>query len=138
MNGKLPPGIIVSLLNAKAAELVELVNSQPNSELSVNEVRDMMSALTAKMADIAFMNIDEVALNVVREMGTSQKIQIIKEVRSRTGSGLKEAKDAIERALPKVLKEEAEKALRALEFHNDRVSYGYRAYVHSDNFRSIF
>jgi large subunit ribosomal protein L7/L12 len=60
---------------------------------------------------------DEV--DVILEAAGEKKIQVIKEVRSLTSLGLKEAKDLVEAApkavLEKVNKEEAEKARAALE-----------------------
>ena len=57
--------------------------------------------------------------DVVLEAAGGQKIAVIKEVRSLTSLGLKEAKDLVEAAptsvLEKVNKEEAEKARAALE-----------------------
>ncbi len=60
---------------------------------------------------------DEV--DVVLEAAGDKKIQVIKEVRTLTSLGLKEAKDLVEAApkavLEKVTKEQAEKAKEALE-----------------------
>ena len=57
--------------------------------------------------------------DVVLEAAGGQKIQVIKEVRTLTGLGLKEAKDLVEGApkpvLEKVNKETADKAKEALE-----------------------
>jgi large subunit ribosomal protein L7/L12 len=60
---------------------------------------------------------DEV--DVILEAAGDKKIQVIKEVRTLTSLGLKEAKDLVEAApkavLEKVTKEQAEKAKDALE-----------------------
>ena len=60
---------------------------------------------------------DEV--DVILESAGDKKIQVIKEVRTLTSLGLKEAKDLVEAApkavLEKVTKEQAEKAKEALE-----------------------
>jgi large subunit ribosomal protein L7/L12 len=60
---------------------------------------------------------DEV--DVILEAAGDKKIQVIKEVRTLTSLGLKEAKDLVEAApkavLEKVTKEQAEKAKEALE-----------------------
>jgi large subunit ribosomal protein L7/L12 len=57
--------------------------------------------------------------DVILEAAGDKKIQVIKEVRTLTNLGLKEAKDLVEAApkpvLEKVKKEEAEKAKEALE-----------------------
>jgi large subunit ribosomal protein L7/L12 len=68
---------------------------------------------------------DEV--DVVLEAAGDKKIQVIKEVRSLTSLGLKEAKDLVEAApkavLEKVNKETADKAREALEAAGASVSY---------------
>jgi large subunit ribosomal protein L7/L12 len=68
---------------------------------------------------------DEV--DVVLEAAGEKKIQVIKEVRSLTSLGLKEAKDLVEAApkavLEKVTKEVADKAKDALEAAGATVSY---------------
>jgi large subunit ribosomal protein L7/L12 len=68
---------------------------------------------------------DEV--DVILEAAGEKKIQVIKEVRSLTSLGLKEAKDLVEAApkpvLAKVNKETADKAREALEAAGATVSY---------------
>ena len=68
---------------------------------------------------------DEV--DVILESAGDKKIQVIKEVRSLTSLGLKEAKDLVEAApkavLEKVNKETADKAREALEAAGASVSY---------------
>jgi large subunit ribosomal protein L7/L12 len=68
---------------------------------------------------------DEV--DVILEAAGEKKIQVIKEVRSLTSLGLKEAKDLVEAApkpvLEKVNKESADKAREALEAAGTTVSY---------------
>jgi large subunit ribosomal protein L7/L12 len=68
---------------------------------------------------------DEV--DVILEAVGEKKIQVIKEVRSLTSLGLKEAKDLVEAApkavLEKVNKETADKAREALEAAGATVSY---------------
>jgi large subunit ribosomal protein L7/L12 len=68
---------------------------------------------------------DEV--DVILEAAGDKKIQVIKEVRSLTSLGLKEAKDLVEAApkpvLEKVNKETADKARAALETAGATVSY---------------
>ena len=69
--------------------------------------------------------VDEV--DVILEGAGEKKIQVIKEVRSLTSLGLKEAKDLVEAApkavLEKVTKETADKAKAALEGAGATVSY---------------
>ncbi|SDU97920.1 LSU ribosomal protein L12P [Microlunatus sagamiharensis] len=68
---------------------------------------------------------DEV--DVILESAGDKKIQVIKEVRTLTSLGLKEAKDLVEAApkavLEKVNKETADKAKAALEAAGAKVSY---------------
>ena len=68
---------------------------------------------------------DEV--DVILEAAGEKKIQVIKEVRSLTSLGLKEAKDLVEAApkavLERVNKETADKAKEALEAAGATVSY---------------
>jgi large subunit ribosomal protein L7/L12 len=70
-------------------------------------------------------SVDEV--DVVLEAAGDKKIQVIKEVRSLTSLGLKEAKDLVEAApkavLEKVTKETADKAKASLEAAGATVSY---------------
>ena len=65
--------------------------------------------------------------DVILEAAGAKKIQVIKEVRSLTSLGLKEAKDLVEAApkavLEKVTKETADKAKAALEGAGATVSY---------------
>ena len=64
--------------------------------------------------------------DVILEEAGDKKIQVIKEVRTLTNLGLKEAKDLVEAApkpvLEKVKKEDAEKAKEALEAAGAKVS----------------
>jgi large subunit ribosomal protein L7/L12 len=68
---------------------------------------------------------DEV--DVILEAAGDKKIQVIKEVRTLTSLGLKEAKDLVEAApkavLEKVTKEQADKAKASLEAAGAKVSY---------------
>ena len=69
--------------------------------------------------------VDEV--DVILEAAGEKKIQVIKEVRTLTSLGLKEAKDLVEAApkavLEKVNKETADKAKASLEAAGASVSY---------------
>jgi large subunit ribosomal protein L7/L12 len=69
--------------------------------------------------DTAAEDVEQDEFDVVLEAAGDKKIQVIKEVRSLTSLGLKEAKDLVEAApkavLEKVAKEAADKAREALE-----------------------
>ena len=70
--------------------------------------------------------VEQDEFDVILEEGGAQKIQVIKEVRTLTSLGLKEAKDLVEGApkpvLEKVKKDVAEKAKAALEAAGAKVS----------------
>lgn len=69
---------------------------------------------------------DQDAFDVILEDGGDKKIQVIKEVRTLTNLGLKEAKDLVEGApkpvLEKVKKDVADKAKEVLEAAGGKVS----------------
>jgi len=69
---------------------------------------------------------DQDEFDVILEDGGDKKIQVIKEVRTLTNLGLKEAKDLVEGApkpvLEKVKKEDADKAKELLEAAGAKVS----------------
>jgi len=76
-------------------------------------------APAAAGGDAAGADADQDEFDVVLDAAGDKKIQVIKEVRTLTSLGLKEAKDLVEAApkpvLEKVTKEAAEKAKEALE-----------------------
>ena len=77
------------------------------------------AAPAAGGADAAGADEEQTEFDVVLTAAGEKKIQVIKEVRSLTSLGLKEAKDLVDGApkpvLERVTKEEAEKAKAALE-----------------------
>ncbi len=83
-------------------------------------------APAAAGGDAAGGDADQDEFDVVLEAAGDKKIQVIKEVRTLTSLGLKEAKDLVEGApkpvLEKVTKEAAEKAKEALEAAGATVS----------------
>lgn len=92
----------------------------------------------------AIADIDEVAVEIVAadalasnplNSGTWHRVQNIKDVRERTGSGLLEAKQAVERAYPVVARNIAVMALTALEAENDKVGYGLHERVNATDHR---
>lgn len=78
-----------------------------------------MAAMPAGGGDAPAAEEEQTEFDVVLKAAGGQKIQVIKEVRSLTNLGLKEAKDLVDSApkavLEKVTKEEAAKAKEALE-----------------------
>lgn len=84
------------------------------------------AAPAAGGADAGAAGGDQDEFDVVLEEAGAQKIQVIKEVRTLTGLGLKEAKDLVEGApkpvLEKANKEAADKAKEALEAAGAKVT----------------
>ena len=84
------------------------------------------AAGTAGPADAAPAEEEKDEFDVILEAAGEKKIQVIKEVRSLTSLGLKEAKDLVEGApkavVEKVNKEAADKAKEALEAAGAKVS----------------
>ena len=88
------------------------------AKLSTPELLDAFKEMTLlELSD--FVKQFEDTFDVILEAAGDKKIQVIKEVRTLTSLGLKEAKDLVDSApkavLEKVTKEEAEKAKAQLE-----------------------
>lgn len=66
-------------------------------------ITTLMDNLKADLIEKTQVNIRVEALQILKEMGPDKKIQAIKELRTRCGLGIKEAKEAIEAALPEYL-----------------------------------
>jgi len=106
-------------------ELLEAFKSMTLIELSefvklFEETFDVTAAAPVEAA------VEQDEFDVILEDGGAQKIQVIKEVRTLTSLGLKEAKDLVEGApkpvLEKVKKDVADKAKAALEAAGAKVS----------------
>ena len=88
------------------------------AKLSTGDLLDAFKEMT--LIELSeFVKEFEEAFDVILEGAGEKKIQVIKEVRTITGLGLKEAKDLVEGApkpvLEKANKEAADKAKEALE-----------------------
>ncbi|MHB0928932.1 MAG: 50S ribosomal protein L7/L12 [Candidatus Nanopelagicales bacterium] len=118
-------------------ELLEAFKSMTLIELSefvklFEETFDVTAAAPVAIAAAAPAGaaaeaaVEQDEFDVILEDGGAQKIQVIKEVRTLTSLGLKEAKDLVEGApkpvLEKVKKDVAEKAKAALEAAGAKVS----------------
>lgn len=117
-------------------ELLEAFKSMTLIELSefvklFEETFDVTAAApvavaVAGAAAPAEAAVEQDEFDVILEDGGAQKIQVIKEVRTLTSLGLKEAKDLVEGApkpvLEKVKKDVADKAKAALEAAGAKVS----------------
>ena len=116
-------------------ELLEAFKSMTLIELSefvklFETTFDVTAAAPVAAAAAAAAPVEAAAeqdeFDVILEDGGAQKIQVIKEVRTLTSLGLKEAKDLVEGApkpvLEKVKKDVADKAKAALEAAGAKVS----------------
>jgi large subunit ribosomal protein L7/L12 len=117
-------------------ELLEAFKSMTLIELSefvklFEETFDVTAAAPVAVAAAgaaapAEAAVEQDEFDVILEDGGAQKIQVIKEVRTLTSLGLKEAKDLVEGApkpvLEKVKKDVADKAKAALEAAGAKVS----------------
>ncbi len=117
------------------------------SEAAGAGYRNLMEGIGRVIENAANADINTVAYDVVdrnmvgTNVGGLHTIQCIKDVRTITLSGLKEAKDAVEYAIGCVLRDRANDALKALDTYNkngrgyDRP--GYRQYVSAINHRDV-
>lgn len=144
MNGYLSGNAIANTLERHAASFREEGYSDSISE------QDMVARLTDAIRELRVMSmadINVIAAQVVMadalendpfNSNTWHKIQAIKDVRARTGSGLREAKIAVEGAYPTVARDIALKALNNLATQNAVVGYGSRKRIdvrpHTDSF----
>jgi large subunit ribosomal protein L7/L12 len=116
-------------------ELLEAFKSMTLIELSefvklFEETFDVTAAAPVAVAAAAAAPVEAAVeqdeFDVILEDGGAQKIQVIKEVRTLTSLGLKEAKDLVEGApkpvLEKVKKDVADKAKATLEAAGAKVS----------------
>jgi large subunit ribosomal protein L7/L12 len=116
-------------------ELLEAFKSMTLIELSefvklFEETLDVTAAAPVAVAAAAAAPVEAAVeqdeFDVILEDGGAQKIQVIKEVRTLTSLGLKEAKDLVEGApkpvLEKVKKDVADKAKATLEAAGAKVS----------------
>lgn len=135
MNGYLSGHAIGRELAKLAAEFVACGGAET---FNVNSLTGRVSATVERLRQAAIVDIDEVAVEVVSadalannplNTGTWHKVRNIKDVRERTGCGLREAKIAVETAYPTVLRNIAGAALENLASENARHGYGLHKYV---------
>jgi large subunit ribosomal protein L7/L12 len=107
----------------EAAELSKLLEDK----WGVSAAAPVAVAAAAPAAVAAAPAEEQTEFTVILAKAGDKKINVIKEVRTITGLGLKEAKDLVEAApkavLEKVTKEQADKAREALEGAGATVSY---------------
>jgi ribosomal protein L7/L12 len=145
MNGQINIVAVNHLLNAALADFSANVGA--NGTAAGEAYRNLMYRFGDIVERAANADIDVVAYDVIdRDMvgsnvGTVHKIRAIKDVRTITMSGLKEAKEAVERAIGAVLRDRANDALKALaEYNSNGDGYhkpGYRQYVSAVAHRSV-
>jgi large subunit ribosomal protein L7/L12 len=113
--------ILDKIANMTVLELSELKSAfEEKFDVTAAAPAAVMAATTGGGGDGAAAEVEEQSeFDVILTGAGAQKIQVIKEVRSLTSLGLKEAKDLVDAApkpvLEKVSKEDAEKAKAALE-----------------------
>jgi large subunit ribosomal protein L7/L12 len=113
--------ILDKIANMTVLELSELKSAfEEKFDVTAAAPAAVMAASTGGGGDGAAAEVEEqTEFDVILTGAGAQKIQVIKEVRSLTSLGLKEAKDLVDAApkpvLEKVAKEDAEKAKAALE-----------------------
>lgn len=143
MNGKISTTAVQGIVTRTFAEFIE----RTGAECSVEGARALMFRLGEMIEKASRVDIDEVAYDVVdrdmrgSDVGTVHKILDIKEVRTITMTGLKEAKDAVEYAIGRVLRDRANAALDALKAYNETGDgsrkYAYRQYVSAVNYADV-
>lgn len=136
MNGTINANAVKGIVDKALEEYAERTGSEAAGE----GYRALMFRLGEIIERASNADIDTVAYDVVdRDLGPGSNrggirtIACIKEVRTITLSGLKEAKDAVERAIGFVLRDRANTALTALFQYNvtglGGNKPGYRQYV---------
>ena len=110
--------VIEFIANMSVLEMSEMVKEM-EEKFGVSAATATMAAPAATSGDTAAPSEEKSEFNVILTSIGDKKINVIKEVRSITGLGLKEAKDAVESA-PKAIKEgvskeEAEELKKKLE-----------------------
>lgn len=116
MNGYITGSVFSGRLTQLAAHVQVGTWTEEGITAELNDIRDELVKAVNRTMESAV----EEALT---EFKPNQKIQLIKRVRELTGSGLKEAKDAVEDALPKILVKEIEDLYRELAQANSRVHW---------------
>jgi len=110
----------------KGMTLIELSEFVSQFEETFGVTAAAPVAVAAAAAPVAEAAAEQDEFDVFLEYGGDKKIQVIKEVRTLTNLGLKEAKDLVEAAptavLEKVKKDDAEKAKAVLEAAGAKVS----------------
>lgn len=142
MNGMINHVAVNGLITKAVAEFAAQTGG---AEAAGEGYRNLLIRLGEMVERMSNANINVVAYDAIdRELdgvnvGGLRKIQIIKDIRTVTLAGLKEAKDAYEYALGEVIRDRANAALKALADHNDSEVNrpGYRQYVSAVPHRDV-
>jgi ribosomal protein L7/L12 len=95
-------------------------------------ITHMLDNLKADLIEKTRVDIKAEAVKVLNEIGTNRKIEAIKQMRTRCGLGLKEAKEAVEAALPTVLTAQLERLVQDLADANARVPFKHVVWPDTD------
>lgn len=144
MNGMINANAVKGIVDKALEEYAERTGSEAAGE----GYRGLMFRLGEIIERAANADIDTVAYDVVdRDLGPGSNqgsihtIACIKEVRTITMCGLKEAKDAVMGATGRVLRDRADEALQALAAHNSTghgsVTPAHRQYVSAMMHRDV-
>lgn len=137
MNGKLTANAIFMVLTARAQRFAEL---SPGVTYTLSEITNLTGSLEDELIRMAKVDLDQVAREVVAEIGIDRKVSAIKTTRARTGCGLREAKLAVEVVIAEQevrdAWDRANEALTKLEQANRHVPYNKRAVVDGSRFRN--
>lgn len=113
-----------------------------SGEYNAEDIKTVMADVTGMLVRMATVDVDAVALEVVKRdfedsghtLSGMHKIRNIKEVRTQTGADLREAKIAVERAIPVAVRDHANAVLTMLRIANCALpegDYGSRQYVNA-------
>lgn len=120
MNGNLPSPAVRHILN----DLMDDVGH--GGVWTEHGIKGLMDRYRDKLIAQANVNPREEARKILMELGTDKRIQTIKELRNRTGVGLKEAKDFILEETPGVIAANILKLQEELQRANSETDWGYR------------
>lgn len=136
MNGHLTASSIARVLSRKASNFDEI---NRDATFTVNEIRDFVANLSSELIEMANVNLEVVAREIVAGC-PNQKIHAIKELRDRTGVSLRDAKLAVEVAMYEQAVIDANlrahEALAALDAANRMVPYSKRAVIHVNRYNN--
>lgn len=111
-----------SYASGKISEIARLVGEDGGGEVKAENVQKLMANLGAELVTMSNRSLAVAADEAVQIHGVYSKIPAVKAVRTMTGAGIKEAKDAVEDAAARGLRNNALRALAGLAYHNLRMA----------------